>query len=371
MISTCIKGIYYLHTSMRVCVCVYAHRYKPDVRSYYSRWSWREEMKFKLKQSALNSTSRVQGNICKSIWQPEIPKSLWKRVKSALLKKIPGFDALYCANGWYIVLMPFFLQGLSTGKHKFLYYSNIHWWSRCNNAVPNIASFSSRSIGVVAPIAPALQVQMLPVTWCNLSFCQAMDAQPQRSWRPEFSPLHHHNRLTTSGTKLLWQRDKAEAKVFLAVKKQTLKRDSVTSQSDHSFPLRKHFQPHRLRHTSVHIIPKYICLLWCRAVTAEREACYCEWNLFRRLPSLSGTVCSDTAMGGSVNCWNAGRRVQKRWPSPLGRAAAPCPCQAAQLCSGLGLQQLRRSPPAPGTAPGRAGGEGDAMCSCRSSRLPD
>lgn len=279
----------------------------------------------------------------------------------------PTGDILF----WCYFFFLFARSVWSTGTHKFLYYSNIHWWSRCTNAVPNVASFSTHFIGVVAPIAPALQVHLLPVTWCNVSSCQAMGAQPQRSWRPEFSPLHQCNGLTTSGTKPLWQRDKAEAKVFLAVKKQTLKRDSVTPQSDHSFPLRKHFQPHRHRHTSVHVIPKYVCLLWWRAVTAERETCCCDQNLFRRLLSLSGAMCSDTAMGGSVNCWNAELRVQKCWLSPLGRAAALCPCQAAQLCSGHGLQQLGRSPPASGVTPRRAGGEGDAMCSCHSSRFPD
>ena len=280
-------------------------------------------MKLKLKQSSLNSTSMVQGNTCKTIWQPEIPKTLWKKVKSTPLKKILEFGALYYTNCWYSVLMPF-LQTLPTGKHRFLYYSNIHWWSRCTNAVPNVVSFSPHFIGVVAPIAPALQVQLLPIMWRNISCCQAMDAQPQRLWRPEFSPLHHCNMLTTSGTKPPWQRDKAGAKVFLAEKKQAPKRDPMTPQSDPSLPLRKHFHPNLRKRTSEPVIPKYICLLSWRAVTPEREMCCCEWNQFRSLLSLSGKMCSDTAMGGSINFWNAKSRVQKRWLSLSDTAAALC-----------------------------------------------
>lgn len=82
---------------------------------------------------------------------------------------------------------------------------------------------------------------MLPTVWCNVSSCQAMDAQPQRLRRPEFSPLHHCNTLTTSGTKTLWRRDKTGAKVFLAEKQQEPKSDPMTLQSDHTLPLRKHF----------------------------------------------------------------------------------------------------------------------------------
>lgn len=161
-----------------------------------------------------------------------------------------------------------------------------------------------------------------------------MDAQPQRLWRPEFFPLHHCNMLTTSGTKPLWQRDKAGAKVFLAERKQAPKIDPITPQSDHTLPLRKHFHSNLRRHTSETITPKYICLLWWRAVIPEREMCYCKWNLFRSLLSLSGKMCSDTAMGGSINFWNTESCAQKCWLSLLDTAAALCLCQQppVQLC---------------------------------------
>lgn len=133
--------------------------------------------------------------------------------------------------------------------------------------------------------------------------------------------------LTTSGTKPLWQRDKAGAKVSLAEKKQALKIDPINPQSDHTLPLREHFHSNLCRHTSETIIPKYICLLWWRAVIPEREIRYCEWNLFRSLLSLSGKMCSDTAMGGSINFWKTERCAQECWLSLLDTAAALCLCQ--------------------------------------------
>lgn len=265
------------------------------------------------------------------------------------------------------------LQALSTGKHRFLCYSNMHWRSRCANAVPNVVSFSPHFIGVVALIAPALQVQLPPIMWCNVFCCQAMDAQPQRLGRPEFSPLHHCSMLTTSGTKPPWQGDKAGARVFLAEKKQAQKRDPVTPQADHTWPLRKHFHPHLRRHTSQPVIPKYICLLWWRAVTLEREMCYCEWNPFRSFLSLSGKMYSDRAMGGSMNFWNAESRFRKRWLSLFDAAAALChePGSPAAQLRCVRVQQFGGTPPAFGRTPGRAGWEGDVMYSCHSSRFSE
>lgn len=170
-----------------------------------------------------------------------------------------------------------------------------------------------------------------------------MDAQPQRLWRPEFFPLHHCNMLTASGTKPPWQRDKAGAKVFLAEKKQALKIDPMTPQSDHTLPLREHFHSNLRRHTSESIIPTYSCLLWWRAVIPEREMCYCEWNLFRSLLSLSGKMCWAAAMGGSINLWNRESCAQKRWLSPPDAAAALCLCQQRPA-------QLRRGTRAQGAA---------------------
>lgn len=71
-----------------------------------------------------------------------------------------------------------------------------------------------------------------------------MDAQPQSLRTPEFFPLHHCNVLTASG-----------AKVFLAEKKQALKIDPMTPQSDHTLPVREHFHSNLRRHTSESIIP--------------------------------------------------------------------------------------------------------------------
>lgn len=202
-----------------------------------------------------------------------------------------------------------------------------------------------------------------------------MDAQPQRLWRPEFFLLHHCNMLTTSGTKPLWQRDKSGAKVFLAEKTQALKIGPMTPQSDHTLPLRKHFYSNQRRHTSETIILKYICLLWWRAVIPERETCYCEWDLCRSLLSLSGEMCSDRAMGGSINFWNVESCVQKCWLSLLDTAAALCLCQQppAQLHAGHNerVRQFCCTLPAFGKTSRRAGWEGDVMYASHSSHFPD
>lgn len=178
--------------------------------------------------------------------------------------------------------------------------------------------------------------------------------------------------LTTSGTKPLWQRDKAGAKVFLAEKKQALKIDAMTPQYDHTLPLREHFHSNLRRHTSEAIIPEYICLLWWRAVILEREMCYCELNPLRSLLSLSGKTCSDTAMGGSINFWNSESCAQECWLSLLtwqlccACASSPQPSWAAghservqQFC--CTLPPLER----------RAGWEGDVMDDSHFSHFPD
>lgn len=145
-----------------------------------------------------------------------------------------------------------------------------------------------------------------------------------------FFPLHHCNMLTTSGTKPLWQRDKAGAKVFLAEKKQALKIDPANPQSDHTFSLREHFHSNLCRHTlQKPLFPKYICLLCWRAVIPGREICYCEWNLFRSLLSLSGKVCTDTAMGGSINFRNTESCAQECLAEPVGRGSCAVPVPAA------------------------------------------
>lgn len=188
----------------------------------------------------------------------------------------------------------------------------------------------------------------------------------------DFFPLHHCNMLTTSGTKPLWQRDKAGAKVFLAEKKQALKIDPMTPHPDHTLPLGEHFHSNLHRHTSETIIPKYICLLWWRAVSPEREIRYCKWNLFRSLPSLSGKMCSDTAMGGSINFWNTESCAQKGWLSLLDTAAALCLCQQppAQLRAGHSERVRQLCLPVE-RHPGGAGWEGDVMCASHSSHFPD
>ena len=252
----------------------------------------------------------VQGNIFKTVWQSEIPQTLWKRVKSTQFKKIIGFGALYCAICWYILPMSF-LQALAAGRNDFLTTATFTG----DPDVPNVACFSPHFMGAAAPVAPALQVRLLPVVGCDVSCCRATDAQPQGSWRLEISPLHHCNMLTTSGTKPLWKKGQSWGQSILGWEEAgTESRSSGSTAWSHP-AFEKAFPPYPMQTRFRPIIPKYIPFLWWRAATPEMETCCRGWNLFRSLLPLSGGMCSDAAMGGSVNFRNG--RVAERAPSPL------------------------------------------------------
>lgn len=74
----------------------------PDVHSCYGRWSWREEMELKLKRSSFNGTGMVQGNIGKTVWQPEIAQTLWKIIGLTPHKKILCIASTTFILFWYV-----------------------------------------------------------------------------------------------------------------------------------------------------------------------------------------------------------------------------------------------------------------------------
>lgn len=145
-----------------------------------------------------------------------------------------------------------------------------------------------------------------------------------------------------------------------------LRRHSVTAQSVHTLPFRKH--SHSILHrpsSGLLIIPKYML-----AVTPEREACYCKWNLLSSFPE---QMCSEAAMGGSINFWNAGSHVGKHCLSLFQAAAALCcvPGSPAAQLRNPRAQRFRCMSPACGKTPRRVVWEGYVMDSCYSSCFPD